>query len=409
MFVKLKSLLSYRNLLIANIFIVILKILYVTAIQKEFLTLEDFTIAKNIVEYNQYSEFVSQGGTAFKLPVYPFFISFFLWLLGSHALLGIAIAQALLSFFTPVILYKIVRMFGYEKVGILSGFLFLLSPAYFLYPGIIEASNIFISILLLWFYLYFRIWFAIEVKTKDIVMLGTVTTLLFLTQVVIVPLSCLMVLALLVFKKVDFRQFSYLVIITALLYSPWVIRNYVVFDKIVLSKTPAWQNIYYGFTENGQLMDDLKLISKERDHQIYQTRDEINEMEMEKIYKNEVERVTHGEPHYFIKKAASNFFCLWFVPPKYFYDNSLSVLFGRKIYVIMLNAFTLISLFFLYKKSKLLFWFSLLFFANFSFPYMIGHAANMRFKLDFEWYQLVLVAFLVWQLSKFYKQKNASV
>ena len=409
MFAKLKSFLSYRNLLIANVFIVIFKILYVTMIQKEFVTLEDFTIAKNIVQYHQYSEFIAQGGTAFKLPVYPFFISFFLWLLGSHALLGIAIAQALLSFFTPVLLYKILRLFGYEKVGILSGFLFLLSPAYFLYPGIIEASNIFIVILLLWLYLYFIIWFAVEVKTNDVLIISIVTALLFLTQVVIVPLACSMILALLVFKKLSLKHFSYLVLIAAILYSPWVIRNFYVFDKVVLSKSPAWQNIYFGFTEKGQLLDDLKLIPFERDHDIYQTRDEVNEFVMEETYKNEVERVTHGEAHYFVKKAASNFLCLCFVPPKYFYDNGLSVLVGRKIYVVILNLMTIVSLVFLYKRSRLLFWFSLLFFANFSFPYMIGHAANMRFKLDFEWYQLILAAFLVWEMSRCYKQKNASV
>lgn len=405
MFAKLKSFLTYKNLVIMNVFIVILKILYITFIQQEFLTLEDFTIAKNIVEHHQYSEFIGQGGTAFKLPIYPFFISFFLQIFGDNALFGIAIFQALLSFFTPVLLVKITELLGYDKVGILAGFFFIFSPAYFLYPGIIEASNLFISILLLWFYLYFKMWFSVN-NIKDLIILGTVSALLFLTQVVVVPLACIMILALLIFKKIDFRQFSYLVIITALLYSPWVIRNYIVFDKIVLSKTPAWQNIYYGFTENGQLLDNLKLISKERDHQLYQTRDEINEMIMEKIYKDEVVKVTHNEPHYFIKKAASNFFCLWFVPPKYFDDNSLSVLVGRKIYVVMINIFTLISLFFLYRRSRLLFWFSLLFFANFSFPYMIGHAANMRFKLDFEWYQLILIAFLITEFPGYYKQKK---
>ncbi|KFC20829.1 Dolichyl-phosphate-mannose-protein mannosyltransferase [Epilithonimonas lactis] len=406
MFAKLKTLLTYKNLLIMNLFIVIVKILYIILIQKEFVTLEDFTIAKNIVKYHQYSEFIDQGGTAFKLPVYPFFISFFLEIFGDNALLGIAIFQALLSFFTPILLFRITKLFGFEKVGIIAGFFFIFSPSYFLYPGIIEASNVFISILLLWFYLYFKIWFSVNNSNNEFIILGIVSALLFLTQVVVVPLACIMILALLIFKKINFRQFSFIVIVTALLYSPWVIRNYIIFDKIVLSKTPAWQNIYYGFTENGQLMDDLKLISKEKDHQLYQTRDEINELVMEKIYEDEIVKATKNEPHYFVKKAASNFFCLWFVPPKYFDDNSLSVLFGRKIYVVLLNIFTLVSLVFLYRRSKLLFWFSLLFFANFSFPYMIGHAANMRFKLDFEWYQFILIALLILEFAGYYKQKK---
>ncbi|KFC18739.1 ArnT family glycosyltransferase [Chryseobacterium sp. FH1] len=406
MLAKLKSCLTYRNLILANLAVVAFKVIYLVFVQKEFGGLEDFTIAKNIVQYHQYSEFIDQGGTAFKLPVYPFCMAIFIWLFGDNALFGLAIFQAVLSFSIPILIYKILQLFGLDKVGIIAGFLFLLSPAYFLYSGNMEATNVFVPILLLWFYLYFRIWIASETKTLDFIVLGIVSAFLFLTQVVIVPLSGLIILALLIVKKTNFKNFSYLIFTIILLYSPWIIRNYYVFDKFVPSKTPTWQNIYYGFTENGQLMDDLKLISKERDHELYQTRDEKSELVMEKIYKDEVAKVTRNEPQFFIKKAMSNFFCLWFVPPKYFDDNSLSVLVGRKIYVVVLNILTLISLVFVYRKSKMIFWFSLLFFANFCFPYMIGHANNIRFKLDFEWFQLILIAFLFVELYNWYQQKN---
>ncbi|PZU89408.1 MAG: hypothetical protein DI529_04265 [Chryseobacterium sp.] len=405
MVTKFMSFLSYKNLIITNIIIVILKIMYVTMIQKEFSTLEDYTIAYNLVNYHQYSEYIQQGGTAFKLPVYPFFIGFFLYFLGDKALIGVAVFQAILSFFSPVFIYRILKLFGYEKIGVLSGILFIVSPAYFLYPEIIEASNVFIPILLLWFYLYFRIWFLIDVKKSNFVILGVVTALLFLTQVVIVPLSCLMILGLLLFKKSSFKNVFYLVFTVIVLYSPWIVRNYFVFDKIILSKSPVWQNIYYGFTPNGQLLDDLKLITNERDDYLYHLRNDVNELKMEEIYKKEVEKMTHWESSYFIKKAASNLLCLWYVPPKYFYDNSLSILFGRKIYVILLDFFTIMSLILLYRKSKALFYFSILFFVSFSFPYVIGHAANTRFKLDFEWYQLILVSFVVIELIN--KNKKA--
>ena len=405
---KLKSLLSYQNLIIATLALVVLKILYITVFQKEFLGNEDFLIAKNVVQYHQYSQFINQGGTAFKLPVYPYVISFFILLQGTNALIGLAVFQAILSFFIPLLIYKIINLFGFKDVGILAGFLFICSPAYFLYPGIIEATNIFVPILLLWFYLYFRVWILSEIRTLDFIILGIVTALLSLTQVVICPLAFLMIVALLFFKKIDFKGFTIIFFVAMVFYSPWVIRNYYVFDKIVLSKTPAWQNIYFGFTPKGQLLDDLKLVSKKRDHYLYQMSDTVSELTMENIYKNEVMKATNKEPHYFIKKAASNFLCLWFVPPKYFEDNSLPVLAGRKIYVIILNILTLLSLACLYKKSRLLFWFSLLLFANFSVPYMIGHAANMRFKLDFEWYQLILVSYLIIELSKSHK-KNAPV
>lgn len=406
MLAKHQSFLTYRNLIVANLFVLVVKIIYLVFVQKEFGGLEDFTIAKNLVQYHHYSEFIDQGGTAFKLPVYPFCMAVFIWFFESQGLFALAIFQAILSFCIPILMYLTVKLFGHKKVGVLAGLLFLCSPAYLVYPGNMEATNFFVPILLLWFYLYFKIWFSLESKTRDFIVFGLVTAILFLTQVVIVPLAFLIIIGLLIFKKVNLRNFSYLSLVIVLLYSPWVIRNYYVFDKFVPSKTPTWQNIYYGFTENGQLLDDLQLISKERDHELYQTRDEKNELVMEQIYKDEVEKVTHFQPHYFIKKAASNFFCLWYVAPKYFNDNSLQVIIGRKIYVVIINILTLISLIFVYRKSRRLFWFSLLFFANFSFPYMIGHANNIRFKLDFEWFQLILIAYLFTECINYNQQKS---
>ncbi|GGG61509.1 ArnT family glycosyltransferase [Epilithonimonas arachidiradicis] len=394
----LKQYLTFKNLFKASGIVVILKIIYILLIQDKIFGIEDFTIAKNIVNHHQYSEFFNLGGTAFKLPVYPYLISIFIWFLGDKALLGLAIFQAVLSFFSPIIIYRILKLFSQEKVGILAGFLFLLSPSYFVYSANIEATNIFISILLLWFYCYFTIW---NNKQTAIYLFsfGILTALLFLTQVVIVPLAVLMLIALIILKKLNIRRFILLITVAAIFYSPWVIRNYLVFDRVILSKTPAWQNIYYGFTPNGQLLNSLKLVSKQRDHNLYQMRDEVDELTMEKIYKNEVKKVTEWKPYYFLKKGVSNFVCLYFVPPKYFYDNSLSVVLGRKMYVLIINALSLVALVLLYKRDRNIFFFSLLFFGNFTFPYLIGHAGNIRFKLDFEWYQLILIAYFIIELS----------
>lgn len=97
-----------------------------------------------------------------------------------------------------------------------------------------------------------------------------------------------------------------------------------------------------------------------------------------------------------MKKAAANALMLWYVPSRYFYDSSPTVM-GRKIYVIILNFTVLISLIQLYRHKKWeLFLFSILLFSNFTVPYMIGQAGMTRFKLDFEWYQLFLAAYLVY-------------
>ncbi|OJX32126.1 MAG: hypothetical protein BGO86_08095 [Chryseobacterium sp. 36-9] len=397
---------NYKRLLIANILVLLSKCIVILFFKEQFSVFEDYTIAVNLIKYHQYSEFINLGSTAYKLPIYPLFVSVFVYLFNSEALRYAAVAQSALFFLVPVLMCKITRFFNQEKVGIAAGYLFLLSPAYYFYSFIIEATNIFVPLFLYWIYLYLKIWFRDSGSFKGYIFFSFISGILFLTQVVVIPIAGILILSLLIFKKINFKNLILISFGTVLFYSPWVIRNYVVFDKIIISKTPVWQNIYFGFKDNVQFFNDLKLIPLKRDETLYEMRNEHDEFIYEKVFKNEVRKVTNFEPHFFVKKAVGNFICLWYVPLKYYNDNSLSVLVTRKLYIIVLNILTIISLVFLYRRSKLLFYFSLLFFANFTFPYLIGHAANIRFKLDFEWYQLILVSYLLVILYQKSKQKK---
>ena len=59
-----------------------------------------------------------------------------------------------------------------EKIGILTGFIFLFSPAYFFYSNIIEVTNVFIPILLIWTYFYMKIYLK-NYKTNYIYIIFT--------------------------------------------------------------------------------------------------------------------------------------------------------------------------------------------------------------------------------------------
>lgn len=51
------------------------------------------------------------------------------------------------------------------------------------------------------------------------------------------------------FSKIKFKHLFIITFISIILYSPWVIRNYQVFDKIILTKTHVWQNVHFGYFE----------------------------------------------------------------------------------------------------------------------------------------------------------------
>ena len=359
------------------------------------LTFEDWGIANNLVNHNIYAEFPEVGATAYKMPVNPLFLTFFVWLFGKNAMMMAVIAQSLISFVIPVLIIKISRIFTAENIGILTAYFFIFSPSYFIYVNTLENTIIFIFIFLNFLYWFFTIWKSGS-DTKNIIIFSISSALLFLCQVVSVPFGLILILSLFIFKKVRFRGIFIIITLVVVLYSPWVIRNYIVFDRIILTKTPVWQNIHFGFFEETQVFSELQKVPIKRANEIRRIRTYTDEFEMEKLFKKEVLQFEKEDRFINVKKAFANLLYLWYVPSRYFYDNSISVLIGRKIYVVVLNLLTIICLIKVARRKQwYLFTFSILLFLNFSAPYMIGQAAMTRFKLDFEWYQLFLVSYLL--------------
>ncbi|ODS89279.1 MAG: hypothetical protein ABS44_05250 [Chryseobacterium sp. SCN 40-13] len=104
----------------------------------------------------------------------------------------------------------------------------------------------------------------------------------------------------------------------------------------------------------------------------------------------------NGKETAFFKKAIQNAFLLWYVPARY-YDDGFAALFGRKFMVLGMNIVTVFALFYFFRCHRRFFYFSILVFFNFTVPYMIGHAANTRFKLDFEWFQYAFISLFIYE------------
>lgn len=358
------------------------------------LTFEDWDIANNLIKYGVYAEFIEVGSTAYKMPVNPLFLAFFVWLFGKNAMMMAVIAQSIIYFLIPILIVRICKIFSQEKVGMLTSYFFIFSPFYFIYVNTLENTNIFILIFLNFLYWFFKIWKQGSTN-KRVILFSISSALLFLCQVVTVPFGIILIISLFLFKKIEVKKVLIIASLVFVLYSPWVIRNYIVFDRIILSKTPVWQNRHFGYFEETQVFKDLQKVPLKKAGEIRRIRTHTNEFQMEKIYKREVLEFEKKDKYLIIKKALANFLYLWYVPSRYFYDNSFSII-GRKVFVMTINLLTVFSLISLIKRKQcLLFMFSILLFINFTVPYMIGQAAMTRFKLDFEWYQLFLAAYFL--------------
>lgn len=378
-----------------NVLVLCAKISYSYLNGFEGLTFEDWNIANNLAKYHVYSEYMNLGPTAYKLPLYPILLAFFIKIFGGNAMIAVIIFQHLVYFFIPILFIGIANIFSKKLTGIIASYLFIFSPAYFFYSNTLEITNVFIIIFLNFLFWFLLIWEKGS-SIKRSVILSISTALLFLTQVIAVPFSIVLLFSLMIFKKIPIKQFLFIFCTIGVLYSPWVIRNYVVFDKVIIAKTPVWQNIHFGYFSEVQIFESLKKVPYEKGEEIKRRRSKTDEFEMEEFYKKEVKEFEKKDPYISVKKAFANALMLWYVPSRYFYDNSLSIVFGRKIYVVIVNILSLFALIEMYKRRHFfLLIFTLVLFANFTVPYMIGHAAMTRFKLDFEWYQLFLIAYFI--------------
>ncbi|KFC22123.1 glycosyltransferase family protein [Epilithonimonas lactis] len=388
--------LQQKIFILFNILVLCAKIFYSSLHGFEGLTFEDWSIANNLAKYNVYSEYINLGPTAYKLPLYPILLSIFIKIFGDHAMAAVIIFQHLIYFLIPLLIISISKIFDKLMIGLVTSYLFILSPAYFFYSNTLEITNVFIIIFLNFLFWFLLIWEKGSLSRRSII-LAISTTLLFLTQVIAVPFSIVLLFSLLIFKKVKLKQFFFIICTVGILYSPWVIRNYVVFDKLIIAKTPVWQNIHFGYFSEVQIFESLQKIPFEKGEEIKRRRSKTDEFTMEAFYKKEVKELEKNDRYISVRKAFANALMLWYVPSRYFYDNSLSILLGRKLYVIVINIMSILAMIEMYKRRHLfLLIFTLVLFANFTLPYTIGHAAMTRFKLDFEWYQLFLVAYFIY-------------
>lgn len=401
--------LNWKSFLVFNILIFVTKIVFSAYNNFHAEWFEDWSIARNLAALEIYSWNYKFGSSAYKLPLYPLFLCFFMKCFGLlNAVKFIIITQHVFYFVIPVIIIKIFENFNLKTVGFLSAYFFIFSPAYFYYSNILEATNLFILLFAIWLYWFSICWTQVYISLNKIVIFSVITAFVALTQVVAVPVMGVMTVFLIFYKKFSLKDIFTVAFITVLVYSPWVIRNYITFDKVIISKSPFWQNVFLGYIPDYQILSGTHFLTEEEKKIVFKKTAAHNEFINEKIYKEEVLKIVEKDSFAPIKKGVNNFISLWFVPKTYFDNDAWSILIGRKLYVAFINLLLLISLIYFFRNQKKIFIFCCIVFGGFTFPYLIGHAANIRFKLDFEWIETSVISLFLF-LKYFVRGKEFEI
>jgi hypothetical protein len=165
-FKSLPSFITFRNLSIACAVLLVIRLIFVVMTHHKIHSAEDFLIAQNLVSGYGYTFDTNVGATALKAPVYPLFLAVCVAAFGTYAQLAAALLQHCAIAFVPLLLARLGRVWNIEFLGCLSGFLFLLHPSYFYYPNVLEVTNLFIPLFLIWGILGTRLWQEKEKKNS---------------------------------------------------------------------------------------------------------------------------------------------------------------------------------------------------------------------------------------------------
>ncbi len=241
----------------------------------------------------------------FMPPAYPFFIYLIQIIFGNIFLTEIVIfSQILFSVISIYFLYKILIKFFSKKISYFSTFIYAILPINIYSSIIISSSSFQLSLLILYF--YFLLEFIKKVKFSNLIIFSVITSILVLLRGEFFAFHLLSIIYLL-FKKTNYKTVIISIIISLILVSPYLIRNYIIFGSISIAKAEGYDlwkgnNPYTGVEGNININLELNQDLKKK----------IESLEASSDYDLKVDKLYKDQAIEFIKEDPSRYLILYF-------------------------------------------------------------------------------------------------
>lgn len=345
--------------------------------------------------------------TVYMPPLYVYFI-FFIDLLfvyeDSHLVTSILIIQILFSTISILVFYKINLIFFSKKISLFSSLIFCFFPLYVY--SCLQVSSISLQIFFNLIFLFIIL--KILNGTNDLktnIILGLISGLSILLRGEFVLIFLLSLIYLKFFRFINLRQLIVILFISILIISPYLIRNYLNFKKIIITKSFGY-NLWKGNNIDANVEGSESLLA-------FQTGDiikKLNNLKKDKLYDFNYDKIfldysletISSNPILFLERYLKKFLSFMFFNlnsdyPKYY--NLLNI-----IPIFLLSFFFILSIVFARQK-------------NFSYYYLIFNLFLTvgifsiffilpRYKLIILPLQLLLINFLIMKILKFFNNKN---
>ena len=274
-------------------------------------------MALNILQGNGFSQKESAPfePTICRTPIYPIFLASIFGIFG-HSYTVVYIVQALMSALTALMVYLIALNSLVDNKKQAASLAYLLA---ILCPFLWFSARMLYTEVLFTFLVTLLILLIIYTLTKSNLWLyfisGIITGLALLTRPAFAPLPIFLFLTMIMFntekdKLVGLLKKSLIYVIpVVLIWSTWVIRNYMIFNKFIPLSVASGSYLYLGTFSPNRYEKDFPMDMQEWETYLFKEGDEILSLD-EEYRKKGIERIKE-KPLTYIKYSIQRIPVLW--------------------------------------------------------------------------------------------------
>ena len=280
-----------------------------TNLENEWAALVNNLILHGTLSYKSFEDFLLPNLFMPPLYAYYLYVFSFLNLAEQNYINLVLLSQALLASISIVVFYKINKIFFSEKVSFYSSLLFSFFPLHVYACSQISSVSLQSFFLISFFYFFFKI---VEKKNfLSIFIFSFISGLLILSRGEFFVILIFSFLYLFFFLKVKLKNILFIILITLITVSPYLIRNIVIFEKITITKSLGY-NFWKGNNPNSTVEGSV-FTNDNLKKEIYDIpKDKFFRINFDKIFMNEAKKNITNEPQkyliLFLKKIASFLF-----------------------------------------------------------------------------------------------------
>ena len=370
-------------------------------------------LVNNLINYKAFAFYASNDliiPSAYMPPIYPFFLYLIkIITFDKIDFLSLIISfQVILSTYSIYIFYELNQKIFSNKLSLINSFIFSYFPLNLYAAG--QISSITLQILLSLLFLKYFFCISEKKSSKNIIIFSIISGILILTRGEFILIFLVTILYLIFFKKISLAILIKTILITFLIISPYMARNYIQFNEIFVVKSLGF-NLWKGNNPTSLVQgtsdvrppntfEQLKQwkTSENSDHKILKAKlekikiDRFYEINRDKVFLDEAKNNLHKDPGKYINLFLKKIFSYYFIDLQSSYHNYYN--FFHFFPVVIFGIFSLPGVVLVLKKKDLklnyLLVFLLLNLAIFSFFFILP-----RYKLIILPIQIILATYFI--------------